>query len=274
MENTRTIILHYHLFKNAGTSIDSILQENFGEQWITKEFKSVINNTPEVIQWINENPQAIAFSSHTMNGPIPKIDGVKIISIAMLRDPVKRIISAYKFERMQSSDSWGAQLAKQLSFEEYVVTRLQEERDTQCRNFQTARLATLRPGDEPKIQRAIEALNDLSVVGIVEDFNKSLKKIASKILEEFKEELPIIYSEFHKIVLEQEDYFIEKIENQFICSGELVTNMINISGNKDSVLDEIFIRFEKSVLSREISEMGAIDGDTIVLGNLEFEYKQ
>ena len=101
-----------------------------------------------------------------------------------------------------------------------------------------------------------------------------IDKLVSIIQEEFKEDLPIIYSEFHKIVLEQEDYFIEKIENQFICSGELVTNMINISGNKDSVLDEIFIRFEKSVLSREISEMGAIDGDTIVLGNLEFEYKQ
>ena len=98
--------------------------------------------------------------------------------------------------------------------------------------------------------------------------------LVSKIQDVFQDDLPIIYSEFHKIVLEQEDYFIEKIENQFICSGELVTNMINISGNKDSVLDEIFIRFEKSVLSREISEMGAIDGDTIVLGNLEFEYKQ
>jgi len=101
-----------------------------------------------------------------------------------------------------------------------------------------------------------------------------IDKLVSIIQEEFKEDLPIIYSEFHKIVLEQEDYFIEKIENQFICSGELVTNMINISGNKDSVLDEIFIRFEKSVLSSEINEMGAIDGDTIVLGNLEFEYKQ
>ncbi len=101
-----------------------------------------------------------------------------------------------------------------------------------------------------------------------------IDKLVSKIQEEFKEELPIIYSEFHKIVLEQEDYFIEKIDNQFICSGELVTNMINISGNKDSVLDEIFIRFEKSILSSEINEMGAIDGDTIVLGNLEFEYKQ
>ena len=101
-----------------------------------------------------------------------------------------------------------------------------------------------------------------------------IDKLVSKIKDVFQDDLPIIYSEFHKIVLEQDDYFIEKIENQFICSGELVTNMINISGNKDSVLDEIFIRFEKSVLSREISEMGAIDGDTIVLGNLDFEYKQ
>jgi len=101
-----------------------------------------------------------------------------------------------------------------------------------------------------------------------------IDKLVSRIQDEFQDDLPIIYSEFHKIVLEQEDYFIEKIENQYICSGELVTNMINISGNKDSVLDEIFIRFEKSVLSKEISEMGAIDGDTIVLGNLEFEYKQ
>ena len=54
----------------------------------------------------------------------------------------------------------------------------------------------------------------------------------------------------------------------------MVTNMINISGNEDSVLNEIFIRFENSILSDEIKAMGANDGDTIVLGNLEFEYKQ
>ena len=101
-----------------------------------------------------------------------------------------------------------------------------------------------------------------------------IDELVSRIQEEFQEDLPIIYSEFHKIVLEQEDYFIEKIENQYICTGELVSNMVNISGNKDSVLDEIFFRFENSVLSKEINEMGAIDGDTIVLGNLEFEYKQ
>ena len=103
---------------------------------------------------------------------------------------------------------------------------------------------------------------------------KGIDELVSRILEEFQKDLPIVYSEFHKIVLEQEDYFIEKIEDQYICSGELVSNMVNISGNKDSVLDEIFFRFENSVLSKEINEMGAVDGDTIVLGNLEFEYKQ
>lgn len=185
MENTRTIILHYHLFKNAGTSIDSILQENFGEQWVTKEFKSLSNNTPEVTQWINDYPQAVAFSSHTMIGPVPKIDGVKIISIVMLRDPIKRIISAYKFERMQNSDSWGAQMAKQLSFEEYVVTRLKKERDTQCRNFQTERLATLTEGNETKIQRAMASLNKISTFGLVEDFQETLQRIESLIKKDF-----------------------------------------------------------------------------------------
>jgi len=86
--------------------------------------------------------------------------------------------------------------------------------------------------------------------------------------------LSLIYTEFHKIMLKKDDYNIEKLDDQFICTGEMVTNMINISGNEDSVLNEIFIRFENSILSDEIKAMGANDGDTIVLGNLEFEYKQ
>ena len=180
----RIVILHYHLFKNAGTSIDKILKDNFGDQWITREFTGS-NNTDEVTDWILSNPDAIAFSSHTMNGPIPKIDGIKIISITMLRNPVQRIISAYKFERIQDADAWGAQLAKQSTFEEYVVARLQRQGDTQCRNFQVSRLATLRPGHQPKLERAIEALDDLTFIGIVEDFNKSLALIAEHIRKDF-----------------------------------------------------------------------------------------
>jgi hypothetical protein len=185
MDNNRTIILHYHLFKNAGTSIDSILKDNFDDQWVSKEFKNALSNSAQVTEWIQDNPNAIAFSSHSMMGPIPKINGINIISIVMLRNPVKRIISAYKFERMQNSDNWGAKLARENSFEDYVVTRLNREHDTQCRNFQSDRLATLRPGDGTKAERAIEALSDFSCVGIVEKFEHSLQQITNLVREHY-----------------------------------------------------------------------------------------
>jgi len=104
--------------------------------------------------------------------------------------------------------------------------------------------------------------------------NEGIDKLVKQLQNAVLKDVPRIYSEYHKIFLEKEDYTIEKIENQFICTGDMVTNMINISGNNDSVLDEIFFRFEKSPLSKEIEEMGASDGDIVVLGNLEFEYQK
>jgi len=104
--------------------------------------------------------------------------------------------------------------------------------------------------------------------------NEGIEKLVKLLQKAVLKDVSRIYSEYHKIYLEKEDYTIEKIENKFICTGDMVTNMINISGNNDSVLDEIFFRFEKSPLSREIEEMGASDGDIVVLGNLEFEYEK
>ena len=183
----RTIILHYHLFKNAGTSIDEILKSNFKQQWITKEFKSAKDNSDDVKAWILDNPEAIAFSSHTMTGPIPKILNTNIISIIMLRNPIRRIISAYKFERNQKVDNWGANLAKKVNFEDYVVTRLLKDGDTQCRNFQSERLATMTLARAHQKERAIAALDSFSMVGIVEEFEKSLTLMESMLQDQFSD---------------------------------------------------------------------------------------
>ena len=183
----RTIVLHYHLFKNAGTSVDEILKRNFNDQWITKEFKPSKDNSDDVKAWILNNPEAIAFSSHTMTGPIPEISNINIISIIMLRNPIRRIISAYKFERNQQVDNWGANLAKKVNFEDYVVTRLLKSGDTQCRNFQSERLATMIPTQAHQRERAIAALDNFSLVGIVEEFGNSLMLMESILQDQFSD---------------------------------------------------------------------------------------
>jgi len=182
----RTIILHYHLFKNAGTSVDTILKRNFGDKWVTSEFPPMGgNNTALVEEWIRETPDAIAYSSHTMMGPIPEVEGVRVISFMLLRDPIERIKSAYRFERSQQADTWGAKLAKEHDFEGYVRARLDRPVDRQCRNFQTYRLASLVPGDEPELECAYRALEKLTVVGRVEDFDGAMRRCLAAVGEAF-----------------------------------------------------------------------------------------
>jgi hypothetical protein len=178
LEAERTIILHYHLFKNAGTSVDAILKKNFPGRWVTREFPANGgNNTTLVEDWIRQTPQAIAYSSHTMMGPIPRLEGVRVISVLLLRDPIERIKSAYRFERTQAADTWGAQLAKTHDFEGYVRARLAQPGDRQCRNFQTYRLASLMPGEGTELERAKRALGKLTVVGRVEAFDEAMKRL-------------------------------------------------------------------------------------------------
>lgn len=182
----RTVILHYHLFKNAGTSLDQVLKRNFGDRWVTREFPmKTDDNSAQVAEWIRSEPDAVAFSTHTALGPIPRIEGVKIITVMLLRDPIARIRSAYRFERKQDADTWGAELAKQHDLEGYVRARLERPKDRQCRNFQTHRLATLVPGDGPELDRALAGLRQLSVVGLVDQFDGTLTRLADLIRPDF-----------------------------------------------------------------------------------------
>jgi len=176
---TRTVILHYHLFKNAGTSLDQILKQNFPGRWVTREFpKKSGDNSALVADWIGSNPEAVAFSTHTARGPIPAILGTRIISVMFFRDPLERILSAYRFERRQEAETFGARLAKETDLKGYVQDRLARSGDRQCRNFQTESLAGLVPGDGPELERAKRGLQMLSLAGLVEDFEGSVQRLA------------------------------------------------------------------------------------------------
>jgi len=176
----KTVILHYHLFKNAGTSLDAAFKENFkGGEWVTAEFSAQPAKNREMVkQWIIDNPQAKCFSSHTAMLPPPQIDGVKVLPVIFMRHPIDRIASAYEFEKKQGGDSLGAVLARNTDFKGYVETRLALPNDRQCRNFHMQRFAQMfgeKQGDE--FVRAKMAVERLPFVGVVERYSESLEKL-------------------------------------------------------------------------------------------------
>lgn len=180
----RQVILHNHLFKNAGSSVDHILRQNFQGRWVTREFSNPgPGQTAEIANWITKNTDAIAFSSHTIQSVLPIIPDVRIIQIVMLRDPVDRIASAYRFEKTQESNSRGAQLARQNGFAGYVHARLNIKGDRQCRNFQTSRLAALastHPGNElSRAKAAASLIAQDGVLGLVSDFDAAMRRLTA-----------------------------------------------------------------------------------------------
>jgi hypothetical protein len=175
----RTIVFHYHLFKNAGTSVDELLRQNFGAAWATQEFHGPRrNNAASVLEFLRANTHLNAASSHTAHLPVPRIDGIEIFPIIFIRHPLDRLRSAYEFERRQIANTPGARLAKAHDFAGYLRVLLKNKHHRQVRNFQTFRLAqneTPRAGSER--ERALHALSKLPFVGSVEHFHSSLHRL-------------------------------------------------------------------------------------------------
>jgi len=182
----KTLILHYHLFKNAGTSLDRMLKANFGDAWDTAEFDvcrdpkapGFPSNVAEVEAFLKLRHELKAFSSHTALLPPPEIEGVSVFPVLFIRHPVDRLKSAYLFERRQDASTYGARLAKMQDFPGYLRELIDHPINRAARNFQTFRLAMNEPksaGSER--ERALRTLNALEFVGLVEAYDASLARL-------------------------------------------------------------------------------------------------
>lgn len=183
-DSIRDIIIHFHLFKNAGTSIDVNLRRIFGDQFLDLELGGPIDLFPasHLVRLLERNPGIRAISSHTLTLPIPSRDGWRILPIIFLRHPVDRILSIYTYERGQDSDTPGALMAKKWDFPEYVEARLNMPEDIVLRNWQTGWLACDRlvksnysTDDEVLFDTASVVLKGLPFIGVVERFKDSLQ---------------------------------------------------------------------------------------------------
>lgn len=179
----RQTIFHFHLFKNAGTSIDVNLQRIFGDNFLAVELGGPADLFPaqDLFEVLESRPEIRAVSSHTMVLPVPPREGWQILPIIFLRHPLDRILSIYMYERAQESDSPGAILAKKWEFPDYVAGRLSSPQDLILRNWQSRWLARDRvdvshisSDDEALFETASRVIADFPFIGVVERFSESL----------------------------------------------------------------------------------------------------
>jgi len=189
----RPVLVHIHLFKNAGTSVERSLHHYFGDRWVSHDPTDSGGRfgQQELERLLIERPDIAAVSSHQVRPPIVDTEHVRFLPIVFLRHPLDRIRSAYAFERTQGGVSPSSRAAESSSFAEWIDFH-RRRGSTQCANFQTYALSSLRAAENhaPLLKLPIrDHLNDALgfverqplVVGVVEDYERSWSALTAMI---------------------------------------------------------------------------------------------
>jgi hypothetical protein len=182
----RQVIVHYHMFKNAGSTFDSMLEKSFGRSWVNYDkAQAAAYITPdELAAFVTAHPDIRAVSSHQAVLPLPKMQGVDIMPAIFFRHPLDRVRSVYDFERRQSQQSGpvskGAERAGRLSFADYLRWRLDTTANGVVHNFQTVRMIfspkyNRRAITDADFELAWSRVQELPFFGLVEQFDDSIK---------------------------------------------------------------------------------------------------
>ena len=175
----RLVLLHYHIFKNAGTTIDDILDHSFGERFSPMDepaLEQPISNA-ELLSHLERHPKLSAVSSHQIRHPLPEAPGYLFFDICFLRDPLERLRSTYDYYRLKPDPSNPMSgLALRTSLGDFMAEMIRDF-SLYVRNVQVNLIACLGDSDEPEEQdlcRATERIQQSSFLGVVDRFDESV----------------------------------------------------------------------------------------------------
>lgn len=189
-QTPRDILVHLHIFKNAGSTVDASLQASFGPSWQRLDAHQLggCYSASEVYELLDEDRTIRAISSHQLRFPLPDTDSYRFHTIVFLRDPIVRCHSIYDYERMDgrrnSSDAPHTKQANALEFGEFVRWCLNDDATAgPISNFQTRLCSVTNNGlghDDWSIPvtlanflEATSNLTERALCGRVEDFAAS-----------------------------------------------------------------------------------------------------
>ena len=173
----RPLILHAHLFKNAGSTFDWSLRRQFGHAFLDHRDDAAMRDNPAYLQqYLQVHSGISALSSHWLPLPLRREELPRAHLCLLIRHPLERALSVYNFERQQDADGPGNRKARDLSFADYVAWRLEPGVGPALKNFHTRYLS----GDyfdddmERSFDRAVALLEATPLVGLVDRYALSM----------------------------------------------------------------------------------------------------
>ncbi len=175
----RFAIVHYHIFKNGGSTISALLEREFKSQFVSLHGPcacSILRND-QVSEFFEENRQVAALTSHHLRYPKLQVPGVVVFDWCFLRHPLNRIASLYTYYRgIVTNDPLGA-VARNNSGRGFV-RELIEYHPNIASNTQVNLLGQggcfTRPPGSADLEAARAVLTEMAVPGVVECFDEGL----------------------------------------------------------------------------------------------------
>lgn len=170
----RCVILHYHIFKNAGMSVEEMLDRNFGTRFCrfdTDERNARISNDG-FLEFLRSRPALQAVSSHQLRYPVPAVPGFLFFDVCFLRDPLDRVRSMYDYAREKPVEGDPiSELAARHDIGGFIELALEKMPDWIC----DAQVEFLSGGKSRKhLELAYQRMLQASFPGVVDCFEESL----------------------------------------------------------------------------------------------------
>ena len=235
----QSILLHFHIFKNAGSTIEWLLEKNFPKKNLTIDGESPgeIIQMKKINDILEKKISIKTISSHQIRYPIPKNTRFNFIPILFLRHPIDRAFSIYYFKKNEIDDSIGSIKARSMNLSEFIKWNMNFKGYMPMKNFQVLFLSnktTKEEVNEKDLEIAINRMKSSLIIGVVDRMDESLV-IAESLL---KQEFPKINLAYVKqnVSKERKGTMIERLKHSEDNLGVDLKNRLNECNKLDMEL--------------------------------------
>jgi len=230
----KTVLINFHMVKNAGGTIEGILEKNFRKEFAMTKYGTKMRKiipTNALIEYFSSNPEIKAFSSHAIRPPLQNTTDLQFFSILSIRHPIDRAVSIYHFTKRSKLKGEYSIQAKKSSLREFIDWNLKNEKhfllDSQFRLFRnTSNFLHIK-----KLTSVENQIRNCLFLVIVDRFDESMV-VAEENLKQYFKNLDFSYIKRH-VRKEREESISDRLKTATEEIGEKIMQDLIDKNKKD-----------------------------------------